>query len=65
MADMIEEIAATKFQIKYANNKGSFTFNKIKNYTTDEDIKKIAEAFVLLQRYDKEKIFKIIETNLI
>jgi len=55
-------IKATKFQIKYANNGGSYTFDNLKNSgTTDNAILATAQAFASIQKSTAEKYFKIID----
>ncbi|MDR1150398.1 MAG: hypothetical protein LBJ93_02080 [Clostridiales bacterium] len=62
---MQSEIISTKFKIKYSDKNGSFTFNKIKKSgIRDIDILNTAKDFALLQKYEVDKIFKIIDTKL-
>jgi len=58
-------IKATKFQIKYANNNGTYTFDGLKNSgITDNAILATAQAFASIQKPTAEKYFKIIDYNL-
>lgn len=58
-------VKATKFQIKYANNNGSYTFSDLKNSgITDDNILATAQAFASVQKYAAEKIYKIVDSNL-
>jgi hypothetical protein len=58
-------IKATKFQLKYANNKGSYTFSDLKNSgTTDDKILATAQAFASVQESSTEKIYKLIDNKL-
>ena len=58
-------VKATKFQIKYTNNNGTYTFANIKNSgVTDANILATAQAFVLLQKYDADKIFKLVDSKI-
>ena len=58
-------IKATKFQLKYANNNGSYTFSDLKNSdVTDDNILITAQAFASVQKFSTEKIYKIIDSIL-
>jgi len=58
-------IKATKFQIKYTNNDGTYTFDGLKNSgTTDNAILATARAFASVQKPTAEKYFKIIDYTL-
>jgi hypothetical protein len=58
-------IKATKFQIKYTNNNGTYTFANIKNSgVTDANILATAQAFVSIQEYDAERIFKLVDSTI-
>lgn len=58
-------IKATKFQIKYANNGGTYTFDSLKNSgITDNNILSTAQAFASIQKPTAEKYFKIVDYTL-
>lgn len=58
-------VKAVKFQIKYINNHGTYTFANIKKSgVTDANILNTAQAFVLLQKYDADKIFKLVDSKI-
>jgi len=62
---IVNTVKATKFQIKYANNNGSYTFSDLKNSgITDDNILNTAQAFASVQRFNTEKIYKIIDSTL-
>ena len=58
-------VKAVKFQIKYANNNGTYTFANIKKSgVTDANILATAQAFVSIQAYDADKIFKLVDSTI-
>lgn len=58
-------VKATKFQIKYVDNHGTYTFANIKNTgVTDANILATAQAFASIQKYGAEKIFKIVDKQI-
>lgn len=62
---IVNTVKATKFQLKYANNNGSYTFSDLKNSgITDDNILNTAQAFASVQRFNTEKIYKIIDSTL-
>lgn len=58
-------VKATKFQLKYADNQGTYTFSDLKNSgITDDDILSTAQAFASVQKFNTEKIYKIVDYTL-
>ena len=58
-------VTATKFQLKYSNGNGSYTYSGIKNSgKTDDAILTTAQAFASVQKYTTEKIYKIVDSIL-
>ncbi len=58
-------IKATKFQIKYTDKNGTYTFSNLKNSgITDDNILATAQAFISVQKYGAEKIYKIVDSQL-
>jgi len=58
-------VKTTKFQIKYVDGHGTYTFSNVKNSgVTDANILATAQAFASIQKYGAEKIFKIIDKEI-
>ena len=62
---IVNTIKATKFQLKYVNNQGSYTFSDLKNSgITDDNILNTAQAFASVQKFNTEKIYKLVDSTL-
>ena len=62
---VISTVKCTKFQVKYANNNGTYTFDNLKNTgVTDDNILATAQAFASVQKYPVEKFYKIVDSSL-
>lgn len=58
-------VVKTKFQLQYSNKNGTYTFSGIKNSNvSDDNILATAQAFASVQKYNTERIFKIVDSKL-
>ena len=58
-------VTKTKFQLKYVDGHGTYTYSGLKNSgITDDAILATAQAFASVQYYNTEKIYKITDSIL-